>query len=147
MVSPDPPAWLAYPGALVRLSLAQRRGRACLAMVGNPQGMASLSGYLLWLTAFSDHGSLSLSGLSFVAPEGRLALSVVMEMEREPFQGRLARLDKGEQFEWQIFDDDLQHVAKDIHRVATHADYIDYFEVSLSPDSDAELLFQVTTDA
>lgn len=146
MVSPEPPAWLVYPGARVRLTLTRARDRDCLAVIGNPQGLASLSGFFLWLTAFSDHGSLSVSGLPFVAPEGPLALATVMELESDASQGRLVRLDKDQQFEWQVYDDDLQAVALQLHLIATHPDHIDYVEPRLSSESAARLVFEVSRE-
>jgi len=101
-------------------------------------------GALLWLTSFSDYGSLSISALPFVRAEGALALSVADVVEKQAFQGQLVRLDKDRQFEWRIHRDQLKGVAIDLFRVATSPEYVNYFAVYASPDSDIGLRFEVT---
>lgn len=92
----DPSAWLTYPGSKVQLSLRRDRERDELNVVCNPQGLGSLAAVFLWLTSFSDHGSLSLSALPFVHVEGALALSVAIGWHEQPFQGQVSRLNSGD---------------------------------------------------
>jgi hypothetical protein len=136
------PEWLAYPGSEVRISLGQKRGRECIRVVGNPQGLASMAGVLLWLQSFSNHGGLSLSALPFAKPEGSLALAVVIGDEAREYQGRVVRVDRDRQFEWQITDERLATAALVVHRLATNADYVGYSDANVSPDSDALLTFE-----
>jgi hypothetical protein len=136
------PAWLAFPGAHVGLHLGSESDREAIFIVGNGQGLASLATHFLWVTS-SDNSSMSVSGLPFLKPSGSLALSIVIAMERTPFQGRLVRRDKAEQFEWQVYDTDLEAVAKQVHRIATHPDWSDYVAINLAPDSDAGLRFEL----
>ena len=139
----QPPSWLVYPDSRVELRLGTSHEKPELEVIGSPQGLASLAGVFLWLEAYgSDHACLSISGLPFVSPEGRIALSIVFVMGDSPFHGRVVRVDKDRQFEWQVCEENLVKVALSLHRVATNADYIDYLAVSLSPESDALLRFQ-----
>jgi hypothetical protein len=88
------PDWLVYPGSKVRISLGQKRESDCLRVIGNPQGLASLAGVLMWLQSFSDHGGLSLTALPFVKPEGALSLKAVIGDEVPEHEGRIVRVDR-----------------------------------------------------
>jgi hypothetical protein len=140
------PPWLAYPGSVLRL-LMERGEPPILRVVGNPQGLASLAGTLLWLQSFSDHGAMSISALPFVRPEGAIALSVVMAMEESPYQGRLLRIDHHRQFELHITDEQLSRLSIQVHGLATNAEYLGYSDASVSPDSDAPLRFEAKLGA
>jgi len=126
------------------LVLRSERPRSEIDVLCNAQGLGSLVGALLWLTSFSDYGSLSISALPFVCVEGALALSVADVMEQQAFQGQVVRLDKDRQFEWRIHADDLKKVAISLFRVAASPEYVNYFTVNVSPDSDVGLRFEVT---
>lgn len=139
------PAWLAYPNskAVLRLGTNQA-GRPELHVACNAEGLASLVGALLWLTSFSDHGSMSVSGLPFVRVEGALALSVIISMEAEKRDyGRIVRVDKEKQFEWRVDDEQLTSLAINLHRIATSPDYDNWLDVDVAQGSDAELCFEV----
>jgi hypothetical protein len=148
MSATEIPEWLAYPGSQVSIRVrAHDPNRDEVVVACNPQGLASLVAVLLWLTSFSDHGALSLSALPFVKAEGPLALAAVIAEESSSFQGELIRMDKGQQFEWQVHENQLTAVAVELHRIATSADYIDYFDVAVSPSSNAVLRFEVVSES
>jgi hypothetical protein len=113
-------------------------------MIGNPQGLASLVAAFLWLTSYSDHSGMSVSALPFVRVDGPLALSIVMTLDQEARYGHIVRVDKDREFEWRLDDDQLRAVAIGLHRVATSPEYVDWLDVSVSPESDATLRFEVT---
>jgi len=139
-----PPSWLIYPKSTARLVLKLANESPVLTVFGNPQGLASLTGIFIWLQSFSDHGALSVSALSFVNPQGALALSVVLTLDEAADQGRVVRLDRDRQFEWRIGDEQLLEVAVQLHRVATSPDYVDYFEPRVCLESDARVRFEAT---
>ena len=141
------PPWLIYPGSAARLTLIPDNPTPTIEMAANPQGLASFSNILLWLTAYSDPCGLSVSGLPFVTPVGRLALSIALEMELGDLQGRLRLLDKDQQYEWQADDDALRALAVSLHQLASHPEDAHYIDADLSPDSGAYLRFDVTAGA
>ena len=144
MLKSGAPEWLTYPGSRAKLVLRADRPRSEIDVLCNAQGLGSLVGALLWVTSFSDYGALSISALPFVRVEGALALSVADVMEKQAFQGQVVKLDKDRQFEWRIHRDDLKRVALILFRVATNPDYVNWFTVNVSADSDAGLRFEVT---
>lgn len=137
------PAWLIYPGSTARLRVGHATPRPMIEMVANPQGLASFSSILLWLTAYSDPCGLSVSGLPFVTPAGRLALSIALGTENGASQGRLRLLDKDQQYEWQVDDDALRAVAVSLHRLASHPEDDHFVDVELAPDSGTSLRFDL----
>ena len=130
------PSWLEYPDSRVKLELKAVGEREQLSLLCNPQGLGSLTSALLWLSAYTDPTSLSLSGLPFVRATGKVALSVVMANDRDRYQGRIVRTDRDSQFEWQVHYLSLREVAIELFRVAVEPDYVDVFRPHLDPRSD-----------
>ena len=136
------PTWLEYPKPVVRLHLRPGRGKDEIAFLCNPQGLASVAGVLLWLSHFTDPSGVSITALPFVSAQGALALSVVMTIDEQGRQGRLARIDKDREFEWQIHYQELRAVAARLYAAATHLDHVGYIPVPLTDDSDVSLVFE-----
>src|SRR3989442_69441 len=147
MLKSAAPEWLTYPGSRATLVLRTDQPRSEIDVLCNAQGLGSLVGALLWVTSFSDYGSLSISALPFVRVEGALALSVVDVMEKQAFQGHVVRLDKDRQFEWRIHRDDLKEVGINLFLMATSPEYVNWLTVNVSADSDVGLGFEVTDAA
>jgi len=139
--------WLVYPDSRLEISLRDTDADHPLIEVnGNPRGFASLSGAFLWLSSLAEgHEFLSLTALPFVSCRPPLAFSVELALTRNgKTQGTIIRLDKHDQFQWQIDDGQLERVACWIHAIACQPQR-EYLDVSLTPDSHARLLFRLTS--
>src|SRR5215207_276698 len=88
---------------------------------GNREGMASLAGILLWLHANAYRREfLTLTGLSFVQPDARLALTLRVSAGKSGGDfGHVRRLDQSSEFEWELAEDDLQRLALKLHHLAS----------------------------
>ena len=112
---------LSQPGAVLTISLAPSfEGLPVIHLLGNRQGMLSLANVLLWLHANSSRREfLSLTALPFVHQQGMIALSIRVLMEDGTSDlGWLQLLDKGEQFEWSLPEDDLKALGLRVHHLA-----------------------------
>jgi hypothetical protein len=138
------PTWLEYPEALAELRLRRGRGKDEIAFLCNPQGLASVAAVLLWLSHFTDPSGVSITALPFVSAAGALALSVVMTNDEQGQQGRLVKVDKDREFEWQIHYHELRRVAAQLYAAATHFDQVGHVAVRLKDNSDASLVFENT---
>ena len=113
--------FLAAPGASMDVRLGTDSvGKLEIQLFGNRAGILSLANVLFWLFANAWRREfLSLSELHFVRVEG--ALSVYLRLtadEPTGCDGFVSRTDRGEQFEWEITEDDLRRVALTVHRLA-----------------------------
>jgi hypothetical protein len=139
--------WLVYPGSHLKVALIESVSDASLLEVtGNPRGFASLAGIFLWLSSLTEgHEFLSVTALPFVAVSGPLAFAVELALSSDTrAKGRIVRLDKRQQFEWQVDDETLTHVACEIHGIACRPER-EYMDVSVTGDSDAQLKFRLTS--
>ncbi len=112
---------LTQPGAVLTISLCPPfDGLPVIHLLGNREGMLSLANVLLWLHAnCSRREFLSITALPFVRQQGMLALSIRVLMEDATSNyGWLKLLDKGQQFEWRLPEDDLETLGLRVHRLA-----------------------------
>jgi hypothetical protein len=121
--SPDDEAcrFLTSPGATldVQLGADLLLGLPELQIFGNRAGILSLANVLLWLNAKAQRELLSLGELTFIHMQGSLSVCVRLDGgETTGRDGRIWRMDRGEQFEWVFSDDDLRRVALKMHSLA-----------------------------
>jgi hypothetical protein len=112
---------LTQPGAVLTISLCPPfEGLPVIHLLGNREGMLSLANVLLWLHANSSRREfLSITALPFVHQQGMVALSIRVLMEDSTSDyGWLQLLDKGQQFEWRLPEDDLKALGLIVHRLA-----------------------------
>ena len=139
--------WLVYPGSHLKVALIESGSDgSALEVTGNPRGFASLAGIFLWLSSLTEgHEFLSVTALPFVAVSEPLAFSIELALSNDTrTQGRIVRLDKHQQFEWQVDDEMLAHVACEIHSIACRPER-EYMDVSVADDSVAQLKFRLTS--
>jgi len=134
---------LTLPRAAVAVSMDTGNAPAWrIRLLGNREGMASLSSALLWLHANAYRREfLPLTALPFVEPEGELAITVrVSEREGGGDFGRVRRLDRVAEFEWEMTGDDLQGLALRLHHLACvpEKEY-EYIEVGPSGETRVEV--------
>jgi hypothetical protein len=112
---------LTQPGAVLSISLGPPfEGHPVIHLIGNRQGMLSLANVLLWLHANSSRREfLSVTALPFVQRQQMIALSIRVLMEDGTSDyGWIQLLDKGQQFEWSLPEDDLKALGLSVHRLA-----------------------------
>jgi len=113
---------LTQPGALLTISLAPPyEGLSRIHVLGNREGMLSLANVLLWFHANGSRREfLSVTSLPFVQRQGMIALSIRMLQEDSTPDdyGWLQLMDKGQQYEWILPEDDLQPLGLAVHRLA-----------------------------
>jgi hypothetical protein len=140
--------FLTAPGAAVCVSLTSAAGgKPEVQIFGTRAGLLSLANVLLWLVATACRREvLTLAELPFVCLEVPLAICVRLTAhEAMGRDGLLVKLDHGDQYEWQISDDDLRRVALNIHHLAcTPAHEYDYLQVA---DGSAAAIHVRMTDA
>ena len=134
----------------LHLSIHERPTKLPLVEItGNPRGMVSIANILLWLASpATDYDSLSISALPFLTVDSALGLTVLLIPEDEAenhCQGRLVRLDKAMQFEWQTTEQELIHVALLAHQIGCTPEK-GYFDACFSSDSDADMMFELTSE-
>ena len=113
--------FMTMPGAHVLLRLEiDPLGHPELLLLGNRSGLLSLANVLLWFHATAWRRELlSFGDLPFVETEGRLAFHIrIANDDATGRHGVVERLDRGEQFEWTIPEEDLQAVGLVVHRLA-----------------------------
>jgi hypothetical protein len=113
------------PGAHLVLRLeTDAKGQPELLLSGNRSGLLSLANVLLWLHAMAWRRELlSLGELPFVEPQGSVALHIrVGANGATAGHGVVQKLDRGDEFEWTIQEDDLQSVGLAVHRLAANPD-------------------------
>ena len=118
--------FMTVPGAHLVLRLGSgAQGQSEVLLLGNRSGLLSLANVLLWLQAMVWRRELlSFGELPFVESEGRIALHIrVGANEATGGHGVLRKLDRGDEFEWVIAEDDLQRVGLSIHRLAANPDH------------------------
>src|SRR5439155_13159902 len=118
--------FMTAPGAhlIVRVG-GDARGESEVLLHGNRSGILSLANVLLWLHAVAWRRELlSLGELPFVELEGNVALHIRVRAESATGgHGVVEKLDRGNQFEWTIHEDDLQAVGLSVHRLAANPDH------------------------
>jgi hypothetical protein len=117
--------FMTAPGAHLVLRLeTDAKGQPELLLSGNRSGLLSLANVLLWLHAMAWRRELlSLGELPFVEPQGSVALHIrVGANGATAGHGVVQKLDRGDEFEWTIQEDDLQSVGLAVHRLAANPD-------------------------
>ncbi len=111
---------LTAPGASVTVRLTAVGGEKEIQLFGNRAGILSLANVLLWLlTNAWRREFLSLAELNFVRMEGAISVCIRLTSDDSMgFDGLVSQMDHGEQFEWEIAEDDLRRVALTIHHLA-----------------------------
>src|SRR5438128_2636887 len=105
--------FMTIPGAHFVLRLGSDvQGRPEVLLFGNRSGLLSLANLLLWLQVIAWRRELlSFSELPFVEAEGSIAFHIrVGAEEATGSHGSVWKLDRGEEFEWVIPEDDLQRI-------------------------------------
>jgi hypothetical protein len=141
--------FLMAPSAAVRVQLAtDAKGWPELQLFGNRAGLLSLANVLLWLVANAWRREfLALADLPFVRVEIPLAVCVrLTDGEPTDRDGLLSRLDRGEQFEWEVCEDNLRRVALGVHRMASMPEH-EYDYLHLADGSAAEIHIRMTDAA
>jgi hypothetical protein len=139
--------WLIYPESQVQVTLIEGSAELpLLEVTGNPRGFASLAGIFLWLSSLTEgHEFLSITALPFVSVQAPLAFSIELSLGRpDQTQGRIVRLDKHQQFEWQVDDETLERIACNIHAIACRPAR-EYLDISVAEVSAAQLAFRLTS--
>ena len=113
---------LTHAAAVLTISLSPPiEGLPVIHLLGNREGMLSLANVLFWLHAnLSRREFLSLTALPFVQRQGKIALSIrVLAVDSAPNNyGSIHLVDKGQQFEWSLPEDDLQATGLLVHHLA-----------------------------
>ena len=112
---------LTQPRASLAISLDPPfEGLPQIHVFGNREGMLSLANVLLWLLANDWRREfLSITSLPFVQGQGDIALSIrVLDEDGTSDCGWLQLMDKGQQFEWCLPEDDLRRLGLTAHHLA-----------------------------
>lgn len=142
---------LTLPQASLRVFAApteQQRnpGQAEIRIWGNRQGMASLASILLYLHSNRWRREfLSVTGLHFVHREGDVSLTLRLVAETtDGHLGRIHRIDRASQFEWDIEDEDeLLKLVLLVHNLAS-SPWHEYDIVPFDEYGDAIVHFRLT---
>jgi hypothetical protein len=113
--------FLTTPGATVEVALADTANGPEIQLFGNRAGLLSLANVLYWFVANAWRREfLSLTDLPFIRTSGLISLCLRLNnQEANSRDGFLARMDRGQQFEWTIAEDDLRRVALTVHRLVS----------------------------
>lgn len=146
--SPDEAEYhfLTMPGAIVQVRVASSADRdAQLQVFGNRAGLLSLANVLVWMRANAYRREfLSFAELPFVKLEGSLSLFLRLTLANKTGRdGLLRRTDRGEQFEWNIAEDDLQRVAFNMHCLVSKPEH-EYDLLNMDDDSAATIHVRMT---
>jgi hypothetical protein len=131
--------FLTAPGAHLVLRLeADAKGQPELLLRGNRAGLLSLANVLLWLHAMVwRREMLSLGELPFLEPQGKVALHVRVGANGSAGgHGVVEKLDRGDEFEWTLQEDELQGVGLSVHRLAANPEH-EYTRLEVEPGSAA----------
>ncbi len=140
-----------FPDAALNVSIPSAEERlhkdeAEIRVFGNRPGIASLASILLWFYHSFDREFLSLTGLSFVAVEGKLALTIRKTDEaRGEEYGHLVLRGKGSQYEWLVDEEDLRRLAIEVHGIASKP-YLEYLTFPYRPRQGAAIIHVRLTD-
>jgi hypothetical protein len=138
--------FMTIPGAHLAIHLGSgAEGQPELLLLGNRAGLLSFANILLWLQAVVWRRELlSLGELPFVESEGRIALHIRVGAEGATGgYGVVVKLDRGDEFEWVISEDDLQRVGLSIHRLAAAPDH-EYERLAVAAASVAGIHVRMT---
>jgi hypothetical protein len=126
--------FMTAPGAHLVLRLeTDAKGQPELLLHGNRSGLLSLANVLLWFHAIAWRRELlSFGELSFVEPQGSVALHIrVGATDPTGGHGVVQKLDRGDEFESTVREDDLQSVALSVHRLAANPD-VEYMRLEVA---------------
>lgn len=137
--------FMTAPGAHLACSLeGVANSRPEVLLRGNRSGILSLANVLLWLRAVAwRRGLLSLAELPFVEFKGNIALHIRVGAESATGgHGVVQKLDRGNEFEWTIQEDDLQAVGLLMHRLAANPAH-EYDRLDVESESVADIHIRV----
>ncbi len=133
--------FMTAPGAYLSCSLeGDAKGRPEVLLRGNRSGILSLANVLLWLRAVASRRELlSLAELPFVEFKGNIALHIRVGAESATGgHGVVQKLDRGNEFEWTIQEDDLQAVGLSVHWLAANPAH-EYTRLEVESESAADI--------
>ncbi len=133
--------FMTAPGAHLSCSLeGDANSRPEVLLRGNRSGILSLANVLLWLRAVASRRELlSLGELPFVEFKGNIALHIRVGAESATGRhGVVQKLDRGNEFEWTIQEDDLQAVGLSVHWLATNPAH-EYTRLEVESESAADI--------
>lgn len=147
MQNPNSVNWLILPDSHLYISLHERPSKLPrIEITGNPRGMVSIANIFLWLASpTTDFDSISITALPFISVDSALSLTAHLLPEDEvetKYHGKLVRLDKSVQYEWQASEQQIINVTLLVHQLGCTPETGDY-GVSLNPNSDADMRFEL----